>query len=542
MKTRIFAIVLTIAMLLSLAACAEKTPTKTTEPAVNHGLSKPSETDLWALQTTAANANALPAQLNSANRAELLYHCSEWTYHRILPEEYLDELLQALPLWVGAPEEQNTTCHDGGEVWAFRLFEGDTDLGEIVIKFCCAQLIYRSPDGETALCFALNARPNLEVIFDLCTPRHTIPTPASMTMISPEGQTVALAAAEAAALTAQLNAGLHDAFDVNMYNEAERLRDGGYWILRVMTEECEEIEMWLDCYDSVSPVYPWCRFEDDSGWVAIGSTRDQLTALKEVLQSYADRAKQTPTQYPENDFANLLTTDFWNMTEDELTAFLTEKGYTPVQEVETSRIYYLGTLFGRQAYIAYRVGEDNLVEFLSANYSIYNTKAAELMADQLAAAPEDQRMNLRLSVQEDDYISFLTNHTLNCRSALAAGGAKLMEQARLELHGQNEQELRSFFNATLQDQLPTIQPKQQGDAILPGFRGLNYDEYYYEFPDGTVGSIYSGMNISRYEQDADIVVFLESGLKIWAADMTVGFATASQITGIADCWASYAPK
>lgn len=261
-----------------------------------------------------------------------------------------------------------------------------------------------------------------------------------------------------------------------------------------------------------------------------------------LLLSLAACAEKAPTKYPENDFANLLTTDFWSMSEDELISFLTKKGYTPVQEVETDQIYYLGTLFGRQAYIAYTLGEDDLVEFLSANYSIYNTHTAVTQADILAAAPEDQRMNLRVSVQEDDYISFLTNHTLNCRAALAAGGAKLMEQARLELHGQTDTELRAFFDATLRDQLLTIQPQQRGDQVLPGFRGLYYNEYYYEFPDGTVGAIYSDLKIERQEQDGELSIFLESSLNIWAADVSVGFGTASQITDIADGWSSYAPK
>lgn len=261
-----------------------------------------------------------------------------------------------------------------------------------------------------------------------------------------------------------------------------------------------------------------------------------------MLLSLAACAEKTPTKYPENDFANLLTTDFWSMSEGELISFLTKKGYTSVQEVETDQIYYLGTLFGRQAYIAYTLGEDDLVEFLSANYSIYNTKNAELMADQLATAPEDQRMSLRFGVQEDDYVSFLTNHTLNCREVLAAGGAKLMELARLELHGQNEEELRAFFNATLNDKLPLIQPKQQGDQILSGFGWLDYNEYYYEFPDSTVGFIYSDMKINRQEKDGEIGIFLVSGLKIWASDVSVGFGPASEVTGIADVWADYAPK
>lgn len=261
-----------------------------------------------------------------------------------------------------------------------------------------------------------------------------------------------------------------------------------------------------------------------------------------LLLSLAACAEKTPTKYPENDFANLLTTDFWSMSEDELISFLTKKGYTPVQEVETERIFYLGTLFGRQAYIAYTLGEDDLVEFLSANYSIYNAHTAVTQADMLAAAPEDQRMNLRVSVQEEDYISFLTNHTLNCRAALAAGGAKLMELARLELHGQTDTELRAFFDATLRDKLPLIQPEQRGDQVLPGFGWLPYNEYYYEFPDGTVGAIYSDLKIERQEQDGELSIFLESSLNIWAADVSVGLGPASEVTGIGDVWADYAPK
>ena len=261
-----------------------------------------------------------------------------------------------------------------------------------------------------------------------------------------------------------------------------------------------------------------------------------------LLLSLAACAEKTPTKYPENDFANLLTTDFWSMTESDLDAFLTARGYTQVQAASSRNPVYLGTLFGKDAYIYYKLGQDDLVEFLSANYGLYNAQNADVLNEKLAATPEGLWSELQVCVQDEDYISFLTNHTLNCREVLAAGGAKLMELARLELHGQTDTELRAFFDATLRDKLPLIQPEQRGDQVLPGFFNPQYDEYYYEFPDGTVGSIYSSMMINRQEQDGEIGVYLQSGLKIWAADMTVGFGPASQITDIADGWSSYAPK
>jgi len=256
-----------------------------------------------------------------------------------------------------------------------------------------------------------------------------------------------------------------------------------------------------------------------------------------LLLSLAACAEKTPTKYPENDFANLLSTDFWSMTESDLDTFLTEKGYA--RRVQDGLIvHYLCTLFGKDAYITHRFGDDGKVELISATYLRYNEQNEQALQQVLSELPADQWHTYRIAQRDDDFITFMTDHTENARAAFASADAALHEIARLELHGQTRTELIAFFDATMHDTLSTLKPA----SIQPGFAQLPYYEYYYTFPNGTIGLLYSVITATCPEEGV-IGQTLEAGITLQEPDAkSVLGIPLLDFNAIGDVWSSYAPK
>jgi len=176
---------------------------------------------------------------------------------------------------------------DGGYSWELRFYKDGAYLDSVWIQLGGNQ-IQISDNEETAQYFYIKGTPDLQAISDLGVLRHQLPIPASMQITSPEGKTVEVSPVEAAALAKQFNDALFYASDAYWPNVKDKWKDGDHWTLRVIGEDGAEKQITLDCYTSVSIYYPFSQVKDELGLAAFSMPKEQMDALKELLQSYME--------------------------------------------------------------------------------------------------------------------------------------------------------------------------------------------------------------------------------------------------------------
>jgi len=246
------------------------------------------ESDVWAAYREYPVEDVqLPEWLYEANSTELLHYCCEHTLRSVLPEEHIVSLVDALPRWMYLPREPNTVSYDGGDSWELRFYKDGTYLDSVWVQTFCSQ-IRISDNKESAQYFYIKGTPDLQAISDLGVLRHQLPKPASMQITSPDGQTVQVSPAEAAALAMQFNDALFHASDAYWPNVKDKWKDGDHWTLRVTGKDGAEKQITLDCYTSVSIYYPFSQVKDELGLAAFSMPKEQMDALKELLQSYME--------------------------------------------------------------------------------------------------------------------------------------------------------------------------------------------------------------------------------------------------------------
>ena len=254
------------------------------------------ESDVWGMNSEYPVADAaLPEWLSEADGIEtLLGYSSGHTLRSILPQEYVDALLQALPQWVGEPMDADSAdAYDGAPAYELYFYNGGTFLGHLTLKPYERWMVVFIPSDEggsdeEARAYYRFHSPDLNPIFELGTPRHQLPIPASMQITSPEGQTVQVPPAEAAALAMQFNDALFHASDAYWPNVKDKWKDGDHWILRVTGKDGAEKQITLDCYTSVSIYYSFSQVKDELGLAAFSMPKEQMDALKELLQGYME--------------------------------------------------------------------------------------------------------------------------------------------------------------------------------------------------------------------------------------------------------------
>ncbi|MBE6955532.1 MAG: hypothetical protein E7449_06475 [Ruminococcaceae bacterium] len=286
MKRRFFVTILLLFALLSLAACAEKTPTAVPE----EPKSQPTEPEADVLSID------LPEWISSADHIEMLHHCCTSSFRRVLPQEHIETLLRDLPQWVGEPmDAADAVVYDGSDGFQLNLYLDNALRGMISFKLQEGWLAVYTPSDEQAAqqgpdaFYRIEPSENLDLqaLFDLCTPRPTVPKPVSVQVTSPEGQTKELLPAQAAALANAINGALDQAEDAYLPYLDEHMRQS-YWLVHITAEDGAEMEIWLDCCVPVSSKSPFSRYVDFLGAAAFILPREQMDTLKELLQSYME--------------------------------------------------------------------------------------------------------------------------------------------------------------------------------------------------------------------------------------------------------------
>ena len=246
------------------------------------------ESDIWAVYSEYPVADVqLPEWLSEADGAEVLRYGYDHTLRSVLPEEHVAALVDALSRWIYNPREQMADPPDGGYSWELRFYKDGAYLDSVWIQLGGNQ-IQISDNEETAQYFYIKGTPDLQAISDLGVLRHQLPIPASMQITSPEGKTVEVSPVEAAALAKQFNDALFYASDAYWPNMKDKWKDGDHWTLRVTGKDGAEKQITLDCYTSVSIYYPFSQVKDELGLAAFSMPKEQMDALKELLQSYME--------------------------------------------------------------------------------------------------------------------------------------------------------------------------------------------------------------------------------------------------------------
>lgn len=246
------------------------------------------ESDVWGVYSEYPVGDmTLPEWIDEADGIELLRWGCEHTLRSVLPEEHIVSLVDALRRWIYNPRETISDPPDGGFSWELRFYKDGAYLDSVWIQLWGNQ-IKVSDNEKTAQYFYIKGTPDLQAIYDLCSRRHQLPKPASMQITSPEGQTVDVPPVEAAALAMQFNDALFHASDAYWPNVKDKWKDGDHWILRVTGKDGAEKQITLDCYTSVSIYYPFSQVKDELGLAAFSMPKEQMDALKELLQSYME--------------------------------------------------------------------------------------------------------------------------------------------------------------------------------------------------------------------------------------------------------------
>lgn len=246
------------------------------------------ESDVWGVYSEYPVGDmTLPEWIDEADGIELLRWGCEHTLRSVLPEEHIVSLVDALRRWIYNPRETISDPPDGGFSWELRFYKDGAYLDSVWIQLWGNQ-IKVSDNEKTAQYFYIKGTPDLQAIYDLCSRRHQLPMPASMQITSPEGQTVDVPPVEAAALAMQFNDALFHASDAYWPNVKDKWKDGDHWILRVTGKDGTEKQITLDCYTSVSIYYPFSQVKDELGLAAFSMPKEQMDALKELLQSYME--------------------------------------------------------------------------------------------------------------------------------------------------------------------------------------------------------------------------------------------------------------
>ena len=245
------------------------------------------ESDIWGVYSEYPIEDvALPEWLSEANGAEVLRWGCEHILRSVLPEEHVASLVDALHRWIYTPREPITDHPDGGFSWELRFYKDGAYLDSVWIQPYSGSQIQISANEENAQYFYIKGTPDLQAIYELCSRRHQLPKPASMQIISPEGQTVDVPPAEAAALAMQFNDALFHSSDLYWPNVKDNWADGNHWILRVTSENGTEKQITLDCYTPVSPTYPFSQVKDELGLAGFSMPIEQMDALTALLQSF----------------------------------------------------------------------------------------------------------------------------------------------------------------------------------------------------------------------------------------------------------------
>ncbi len=178
----------------------------------------------------------------------------------------------------------------------------------------------------------------------------------------------------------------------------------------------------------------------------------------------------------------LLQTEFWSMTGEELAALLDPQAWTVYEGESLSQTRWVGTAFGLPVWLRIETKQDGTVNALSVSQTFYSTALAPDVEAKLAGLEEGAWDELRVSSAAEAFPPVLAQWTLAARDMLARCGAELNSDPRIELHGGTQQELETMFRATLADSM------ERGKG---GTASFSYQEAYYYAPEGWAADIRS---------------------------------------------------